>query len=445
MKTSRKFSPIALAIAALCLSPLAFAGASVDNSQVTTTNSQGSGMNGNTDSILGGNAARGSSGNIGINIATGSQNQQGNAGSLSSNSNITSSANTVAKVSANQQEFLDYAYSEMNGANLVSLSGNALVGASGNVGVNMASGTFNQQQNNLSIADSTYSNRAVATTSATQVAGTNTSKTANNFGYAENASNNTGLYGNVLSKAKGNISVNEAAGLSNQQSNNLSVAYTTNKKSEDFSVGAKASVDNTQSMGSNNSQQGITSFPMNQIGTRNITGLGQNALKRASGNIGVNLASGDSNQQTNSTAISATKDSHNVYHTDYAEATAGANQLQNGNATKDTSVTDGAGLSGNAARNASGNININVASGSQNQQQNGLAIASIASAKAMGSANAPIEQVALLNTSGSLNSTYTSTVDGNALRGASGNIGLNVASGNNNQQVNSLAIASVNR
>lgn len=441
MKTSRKFSPITLAVAALCLSPLAFAGANVDNGQLSTMNAQGSIWNSNTDSILSGNAAAGSSGNVGINIATGSQNQQGNAGSLSSDSNITASANTIAKVSANQQEYLDYAYSVMNGANLVSLTGNALSGASGNIGVNMASGTFNQQQNNLSTAYSTYSNRALATTSVMQVAGSNMNLSAANFGQSADASNNTGLYGNVLSNADGNIGVNEAAGISNQQSNNLSVAYTTNKNRENFSVGAIASVDNTQSMGGNGTMQ--TPFYWDQTNSRNIAGLGENALQGAAGNVGANLASGNSNQQTNSSAISATRDSHNVYHTDYAEATAATNQLQMGNATSDTNVTDGAGLSGNAAQNASGNININVASGSQNQQQNGLAIASIASTKAMGSATAPIEQVALLNTSGSMCSTYTSTVNGNALQGASGNIGLNVASGNNNQQVNSLAIASV--
>lgn len=444
MKTSIKFSPIAVAIAAFCISPLALAGANVDNGQSSTLNVQSSIWNSNTDSTLGGNAAAGSSGNVGINIATGTQNQQGNAGALSSDSNITRSANTTAAVTAGQTELMDYAFSVMNGANLVSLTGNALSGAAGNVGVNMTSGSFNQQQNNLATAYSTYSNRANASTTTMQIAGANMNYNASNFGTDAQASNNTGLYGNVLSDADGNIGVNEAAGISNQQSNSLSVAYTTNPHWENYSVGAVSNVENTQVMGINGAMQG-NPFIWEQTGTRNVAGLGQNALQGASGNIGANLASGNSNQQGNSTAISATSDSHNRWHTDYAEATTHANQLQIGNGTMDTNVIDGAGLSGNAAQNASGNININVASGSQNQQQNGLAIASIASAKAMGSASAPIEQVALLNGSGSMCSTYSSTVDGNALQGASGNIGLNVASGNNNQQVNTLAIASVTR
>lgn len=441
MKITTKLSPIAIAVAALCISPLALAGATVTNSQNSALNVQGSIYNSNTDSILSGNAAAGASGNIGVNIATGSQNQQGNAGALSSNSNISNSAITHAVVHSSQHELMDFAWSVMNGANLVSLSGNALSGASGNIGVNMASGTFNQQQNNLSTAYSTYSNHASAASAAMQDSGVNLNYSNHNFGTDANASNNTGLYGSVLSNANGLIGVNEAAGISNQQSNNLAVAYTANQGIHPYSVGAVSDATNTQVMGADGSMQG-NPFSWSQTETRNIAGLGQNALQGASGNIGANLASGNSNQQTNSTAISATSDSHN-YHTDYAEATARANQSQMGSGTLDTNVTDGAGLSGNAAQNASGNININVASGSQNQQQNGLAIASIASAKAMGAASAPIEQVAMVNASGSMCSTYTSTVDGSALQGAQGNIALNVASGNNNQQANTLAIASV--
>jgi hypothetical protein len=80
MKITTKLSPIAIAVAALCISPLALAGATVTNSQNSALNVQGSIYNSNTDSILSGNAAAGASGNIGVNIATGSQNQQGNAG-----------------------------------------------------------------------------------------------------------------------------------------------------------------------------------------------------------------------------------------------------------------------------------------------------------------------------------------------------------------------------
>ncbi len=156
------------------------------------------------------------------------------------------------------------------------------------------------------------------------------------------------------------------------------------------------------------------------------------------------MASGNSNQQSNNTALSATSNANNST-TDYANATAGASQLAAGNGTMDTGVQDSATVDGNAAQNASGNIAINVVAGAQNQQENGLAMASIASPKAMGNASAPVEQVAYYNGGETVGSMYNSNVSGSALAGASGNIGLNVASGNGNQQVNTLAIASATK
>ena len=444
MNSIRKLRPIAIAVAALVATPMALAGAGVSNSQASYENHQLSVFNSTGNAVLKGNAGRGASGNIGFNIATGSQNQQANAGALSSNTNIDDAAASNANVTAGQAEMLDQAWQVMNGANAVDFIGNALRGASGNIGVNMASGIFNQQGNNMAASYAQYSDYANASIGATQISAFNTNYANGNYGKAVGSSNETGLYGNVLRSASGNVGVNEAAGISNQQSNSLAIATAANNDREGYPIGASAHVNANQIMGLNGTLQGFGGFDYDDSYVNNASGLGSNALRGASGNIGANMASGYSNQQSNNTALSATSNANNST-TDYADATAGANQLAAGNGTMDTGVQDSATVNGNAAQNASGNIAINVVAGAQNQQENGLAMASIASPKAMGNASAPVQQVAYYNGGETVGSMYNSNVSGNALRGASGNIGLNVATGNGNQQVNTLAIASATK
>jgi len=445
MNSIRKLSPIAIAVAALVAAPLAFAGASVSNGQTSAMNYQGSMFNATGNAVLKDHAGQNASGNIGFNIATGSQNQQANAGALSSNTNIDDAAASNANVTAGQAEILDHAWQVMNGANAVDFIGHALQGASGNIGVNMTSGIFNQQGNNMAASSAKYSDYANAGVTAGQTSMLNRNHSNQNFGYEVGGSNETGLYGNVLQNASGNIGVNEAAGISNQQSNSLAIATAANNDSEGYPIGATANVSATQTMALDGTTQGSNGYYWwDWSYVNNAAGLGSHALEGASGNIGANMASGNSNQQSNNTALSATSNANNST-TDYADATAGANQLAAGNGTMDTGVQDSATVNGNAAQNASGNIAINVVAGAQNQQENGLAMASIASPKAMGNASAPVQQVAYYNGGETVGSMYNSNVSGNALRGASGNIGLNVATGNGNQQVNTLAIASATK
>ncbi|MEY2342336.1 hypothetical protein AB4090_09540 [Acidithiobacillus sp. IBUN Pt1247-S3] len=443
MNTVRKLTPIALAVAALCAAPFAFAGAAVSNNQASALNEQGSMFNATGNAVLSDNAGANASGNIGFNIATGSQNQQANAGSLTSNTNVDDYAASDASVNASQTELLDFAWQVMNGANAVDFIGNALQGASGNIGVNMTSGIFNQQGNNLAASYAKYSDYANAYVGASQTSMLNLNYSNLNYGHEVGASNETGLYGNVLQNASGNIGVNEAAGISNQQSNSLAIAMAANNDSEGYSIGSTANVGATQTLAADGTAQGNPFFWWAWSYVNNTAGLGSNALEGASGNIGVNMASGNSNQQSNNTALSASNNTYKYQNsTDYADATAGATQMSLYNGTMDTNVQDSATVNGNAGANASGNIGINVAAGAQNQQENGLAMATMASPKTMANASAPVEQVAYYNGGSTTGSMYNSNVSGNALAGASGNIGLNVATGNGNQQVNTLAIAS---
>lgn len=395
------------------------------------------GSQGNANNTqIGGSALSNASGNIGVNQAAGISNQQSNSMALASVSKKTSNSDASTNTAQNQGQNL--AIQVVGGANAVDLTANALKGAAGNIGVNMASGSFNQQQNSTSIANAAKKANMVNSASYTnQNMGNEANLSTLNYGHMVGGSNETGLYGNVLSNAAGNIGLNQAAGISNQQSNSLAIA-TGNK-----SNGATATAGTSQSMGGILSSQGVPvifgPLAWSLSYQNNAAGVGSNALKDAAGNIGVNLASGANNQQGNSTALSYV--SKGKGHS-WASATAAANQLSVSNIASDTNTTDSSFINGNAAKNASGNIGINVATGVQNQQQNGLALVSVASTHAMATASAPVSQVAYANLGGTVASTYTSSVSGNALQNASGNIGLNVAAGNGNQQSNTMAIAS---
>ncbi len=89
------------------------------------------------------------------------------------------------------------------------------------------------------------------------------------------------------------------------------------------------------------------------------------------GNVGVNVAAGDNNQQANAAAL-ASADASFVFGT----ATASTSVLQSGygNALNNYSNPNTASLS-NSANNVSGNLGVNVAAGNFNQQKNDLAAA----------------------------------------------------------------------
>ncbi|MFD0739705.1 hypothetical protein ACFQZQ_10480 [Lysobacter koreensis] len=185
-------------------------------------------------------------------------------------------------------------------------------------------------------------------------------------------------------------------------------------------------------------------FSNHLTGDSNLSATMGSALDGASGNIGVNIAAGVGNAQSNDAALSSLTDDSNADAT-YASAMVFSDQTAYDNTAEatwfndyDAAVTDGA-LAG-----ATGNIGVNVAAGVGNAQSNALA-ASTNSAGTVAYATSDSNQEAdgneiSLDFLPSLN--LTASLDGGALNGASGNIGVNIASGVGNLQHNSLAIAS---
>ncbi|WP_333655234.1 hypothetical protein, partial [Dissulfurispira sp.] len=98
-------------------------------------------------------------------------------------------------------------------------------------------------------------------------------------------------------------------------------------------------------------------------------------------------------------------------------------------------------ISGHALEGAEGNIGVNVAAGDNNAQDNLAAIAASEQENSMADAMIFKEQLSLLNFTCNKGRTNSASLDGSALMGATGNIGVNVVAGNNNAQSNMTAIA----
>lgn len=204
-------------------------------------------------------------------------------------------------------------------------------------------------------------------------------------------SNTSTIDGKVGSKSSGNIGTNVASGDNNAQANSAAIAAagagagtstlsTQNCTSHDCNNGGDPSANSGGMADAEAFADQAAAFDMSgNAGTTNSSHVGGNAFKGASGNIGVNVASGDDNQQLNGLAASTTK--NNVY----ATATASTDQHSLGNFTAneagglnycdEQSTTNTASLSGNAFANASGNIGVNVAAGTGNMQANTLSMA----------------------------------------------------------------------
>ncbi|MDP2101304.1 MAG: hypothetical protein Q8J59_08785 [Methylotenera sp.] len=116
-------------------------------------------------------------------------------------------------------------------------------------------------------------------------------------------------------------------------------------------------------------------------------------------------------------------------------------QINGSNNVLNNEVTNAAAVNGNALNNASGNIGVNVTAGDNNQQANAAAFSAADASFVFGSSDAEIfaTQAVMGNTTNYQGNTNAATLGGNALANASGNIGVNISAGNNNQQKNDLA------
>lgn len=167
----------------------------------------------------------------------------------------------------------------------------------------------------------------------------------------------------VLSGATGNVGLNVSVGDSNLQENAAAIAAIGagtggSSDAEVFSV--QKSFNNDANWSNEDTSVDNT-----------VTLLGE-VLAGASGNAGLNIAAGAYNAQKNAMAIAAVTGAATL-----SEATAAVLQESTFNDTQHNDTDNTVTLSGNVAGATTGNIGINLTAGTNNLQQNSLAISSV--------------------------------------------------------------------
>ncbi len=239
------------------------------------------------------NSANGSQGNLGANTAAGDGNQQDNVAAIATadESFIFGSAMAISSATQNNMGNHVKNYSTRNTATLNSSAN----GSSGNIGVNVTAGDFNQQKNNLAIAVS-GGRVAAASAAANQTTnGLNVSNEADRTYDTKTLHASFAAYGKYEGNGWGYVEDESSNGHGNGHGNDR--GGRTDKdplkfhEEGDFALFGVASY------------QVLT--PSGWVNPVTNTASLTNSLNGVSGNVGANVSAGSGNQQSNSLSIAA--------------------------------------------------------------------------------------------------------------------------------------------
>ena len=310
----------------------------IDNRQSISANEASNEMLDNTASISD-DVASGASGNLGFNVAAGDNNAQDNAASLSAADASFSFGMADAEVFVHQAVGGNSTLNE-GVTNAAGLGGNAFSGASGNIGVNVASGNNNAQKNALAASVATAA-MAQSSISSNQVSSGNS---VSNAGYVQRFSDTTevSLRGRVAGATLAfGAGTYEGTGNAYQQDNYYldswdgALPHTSgdstghidldneiqNATDNPYRDGVGGIAFDTDEEGTSQFVElGVADLYASLSGTvrtsrwvavnaTNTAGLSGSAFSNASGNIGVNVASGTGNLQANSLALAVAQPS----------------------------------------------------------------------------------------------------------------------------------------
>lgn len=313
MKTQKLLTPIAFAVATtLSAGAFAASSATIDDTQTSSGNAVLNQATDNDAAVTG--SLGGASGNVGVNVAAGDNNQQANAAAISTADalfvfGLPVNAETDASITVTQLSRRNAVtnHSTPNNASLSDSAG----GASGNIGVNIAAGAYNQQKNDMAVASGEEAVTAGANVTVEQ---TSQGQLTNNYATLE--------YGNQAVT----LTLN-GGGSYEGQSDQIGDVYPDMWDDAPHPGGtANGHFDldsDTQGGSDLNDDGGALAF--NEAGSLDLEGTvsgyipvvsgfsqasANNAslsgsLSGVSGNVGVNIAAGAGNQQSNSLAIAA--------------------------------------------------------------------------------------------------------------------------------------------
>jgi hypothetical protein len=410
MNKQFKYTPLAFAMAALFASPLALANENGD--------SNGMQQHGSVDIDK----------EIWLGVHNDIYGQQYLYG------DIYTESSSIALVKDRQENHSNYVDNDIVDNNAVS-GDEALKNAAGNVGYNDAAGDNNQQANDAALAavDAEFV-FADAETFARQTSSNN--ETDN---YA--VRNSAGLIGEVLKNAAGNIGVNVAAGNSNQQKNDMAIS------SNSSGTFAQATSAGRQSAYDNDTTNTGAYFTIEESTAVSLSGSLSGAYVGAGGGS-YSGSHGGSYSGSHSGSSTGTADQIGDVYPDIWANDPGDEQVHPtdnpgpiGHADLDTNTQGGSDLNGDGGALAfnTDSTYSGRQSGTYSGSQSGdLGFIEIGAVGLSGTFTGQVVNIETVfrpheNNAG---------LGGQALMNAAGNIGVNVAAGTNNQQRNSLAIAS---
>ncbi len=194
----------------------------VDNKQIVDDNFvdvTGSDATLNNVALIDGTVLGGAGGNIGVNVAVGDSQLQENVAVLSAIGGTAAAGSADAEAFSVQKSINnEFDGEEGEVFNNTQLLGDVLAAATGNVGLNAATGAYNGQKNALAIAAVTGSATLSEATAAILQESTFNDTLHND------TANEVKLQGNVANTATGNIGLNLTAGTNNLQQNTLAIS-----------------------------------------------------------------------------------------------------------------------------------------------------------------------------------------------------------------------------
>lgn len=138
-----------------------------------------------------------------------------------------------------------------------------------------------------------------------------------------------------------------------------------------ITVAGEVAVDSSSIAVINDQQKAEGNMGQNYL-LQNTASAGDDVMRNATGNIGLNMVSGDNNLQDNAAAMTAMDDAE--FEAGLIDAEVFVQQTNQSNSTYNQGVENMASIGSNAFMGASGNIGVNIVTGNNNLQKNNMAV-----------------------------------------------------------------------
>lgn len=421
----------------------------------------------------------GVSGNAGINNAAGAFNQQANKAAIAhgnsgtegfisrtySNAETASTSNTHSDTDANSWSWSRTAASQFANSHASTHSDSTTVAtATHNSRSSSDTDTFNRTTtdttSNANAASRSRSNSSSLTASLNANLAAAASRVNNNDSSSSNTTTTTTV---VLPPPTSSISTTtSSSSTTNNNDNSLtaslnaSLAATLNRTRSNSASNSHSHTDTSATTTSDTDTSARSrSHTFDRTYTATDTNTSSDSHSRSGSRTYAAAAShSDSNADTSSYTDTRTSSFTYSFYQPLGvavEASASYEQLNDGNVFTSinpilppSSIDNTATMSGSVT-NVTGNAGVNTVAGVGNQQENDLALANTAEYSVLAAATAGGFQVNNGNTVNVFGPQTNSSTMSGSITGVSGNVGVNVAAGYSNQQVNALSIAASSR